>query len=205
MARKLKTYQTSLGFFDLAIAAPSMKAALEAWGADSNLFHQGAAKESDDPDVIAAAIKKPGVVLRRPVGSSGSFGEHAELPTNLGGDKRPTKASRKSKGKEAKKPSPHPVDKAATRKATLAFEKEQKRRERERASEEAAREKERKRRERAVDKAQTALETAEREHAKKAAAIQVEVEALEKKSQAEDARWDKEKGRLEAALRHARG
>ena len=30
MARKLKTYQTSLGFFDLAIAAPSMKAALEA-------------------------------------------------------------------------------------------------------------------------------------------------------------------------------
>ena len=53
MARKLKTYQTSLGFFDLAIAAPSMKAALEAWGADSNLFHQGAAKESDDPDVIA--------------------------------------------------------------------------------------------------------------------------------------------------------
>jgi hypothetical protein len=31
MARKLKTYQTSLGFFDLAIAAPSMKAALDAW------------------------------------------------------------------------------------------------------------------------------------------------------------------------------
>ena len=43
---KLKTYQTSLGFFEQAIAAPSMKAALEAWGADSNLFHQGAAKEA---------------------------------------------------------------------------------------------------------------------------------------------------------------
>src|SRR5471030_2120384 len=53
MARKLKTYQTSLGFFEQAIAAPSMKAALEAGGADSNLFHQGAAKESTDPDVIA--------------------------------------------------------------------------------------------------------------------------------------------------------
>jgi hypothetical protein len=36
-----------------------MKAALEAWGADSNLFHQGAAKESDDADVIAATIAKP--------------------------------------------------------------------------------------------------------------------------------------------------
>jgi colicin import membrane protein len=30
MPRKLKVYQTSLGFFDLAIAAPSMKAALDA-------------------------------------------------------------------------------------------------------------------------------------------------------------------------------
>ena len=28
MARKLKTYTTSAGFFDLAVAAPSMKAAL---------------------------------------------------------------------------------------------------------------------------------------------------------------------------------
>jgi hypothetical protein len=31
MARKLKTYQTSLGFFDLGVAAPTMKSALEAW------------------------------------------------------------------------------------------------------------------------------------------------------------------------------
>ena len=64
MARKLKTYQTSLGFFDLAVAAPSMKAALEAWGADSNLFHQGAAKESEDSDVIAATMAAPGIVLK---------------------------------------------------------------------------------------------------------------------------------------------
>jgi hypothetical protein len=35
MAKKLKTYETSLGFFDLAIAAPSMRAALEAWGAEN--------------------------------------------------------------------------------------------------------------------------------------------------------------------------
>ena len=33
MARKLKTYQASLGLFEQAVAAPSMKAALEAWGA----------------------------------------------------------------------------------------------------------------------------------------------------------------------------
>jgi hypothetical protein len=33
MPRKLKSYQISVGFFDLAIVAPSMKAALAAWGA----------------------------------------------------------------------------------------------------------------------------------------------------------------------------
>ncbi len=205
MARKLKTYQTSLGFFDLAIAAPSMKAALGAWGADSNLFHQGAAKESDLPDVIAATMAKPGVVLRRPVGSDGSFGEHAELPANLGNGKRPTKAARTSKGRNAKKPVSQPVDKAADRKAALAFEKEQQRRDRERASEEAARQKDRERRQQAVDKAQAALERAERVHAERAKAIQAEVEALEKRSQAEDARWNKENERLETALRRARG
>jgi hypothetical protein len=115
---------------------PSMKAALGAWGADSNLFHQGAAKESNDPDVIAATMAKPGVVLRRPVGSDGSFGEHAELPTDLG-DARRTKAAGQAKGRKAKKPSSREVDKAAEGKASLAYEREQKRRERERATEEA--------------------------------------------------------------------
>ena len=36
MARKLKTYTTSAGFFDLASAAPSMKAALESFSTDGN-------------------------------------------------------------------------------------------------------------------------------------------------------------------------
>jgi hypothetical protein len=81
MARKLKTFQTSLGFFDLAIAAPSMKAALEAWGTDSNLFHQGAAKESDDPDVVAATMAEPGVILKRPVRSDGPFIQEACRPS----------------------------------------------------------------------------------------------------------------------------
>jgi hypothetical protein len=203
MARKLKTYQTSLGFFDQATAAPSMKAALEAWGADSNLFHQGAAKESDDPDVIAAAMAKPGVVLRRPVGSDGPFSEHAELPTNLG-DNEPTKASRKPKGRKPKNTSARPIDKAAERKAALAYKREQVRREREQAREEAARQKERERREHAIDKAQAAFDKAAGEHSKRAAAIQVEIDALEKKARADEADWDKERGRLEAALRRAR-
>jgi hypothetical protein len=204
MARKLKTYQTSLGFFDLAVAAPSMKAALEAWGADSNLFHQGAAMQSEDPDVIKATMAAPGVVLKRPVGSSGPFKEHAELPTDLAGD-RSKKASRKSAGRQPQKPSKRSHDEAADRKAALAFEKEQERRERERDKEEAARQKERERRQHAVDKAQGAFDAARRKHENIAADIQQQLEALEEKARAEEARWRKEKVRLEASLQRARG
>ncbi len=189
MAKKLKTYETSLGFFDLAIAAPSMKAALEAWGADSNLFHQGAAKQSEDPDVVAATMAKPGVMLKRPVGSNGPFKEHAELPTNLDdATARPTKAARKPAGRKPTKTSSRPADKAAEQKAAVAYGQ-----------------KEREHRQQAVDKAQSALDKAEREHAERAGAIQAEADAIEKRAQAENARWKKEKERLDAALQRARG
>lgn len=122
MARKLKTYVTSLGFYDQAVAAPSMKAALEARGASSSLFHQGVARETDDPDIVAVTMAKPGVVLRRPVGSTGGFTEHAELPTDLAeeeGAKRPkrrqtkpTKRPAKADDKAARKP-PNPCSVAS--------------------------------------------------------------------------------------------
>jgi hypothetical protein len=202
MARKLKTYQTSLGFFEQAIAAPSMKAALEAWGADSNLFHQGAARESHDPHVIAATMAKPGVVLKRPVGSDGPFGEHAELPKNLGQDGRKKPAHKPSA--KPKKSSARP-DKAADRQAARAYERERQRREREEAKEEATRQKERARRQEAIDKAQAALETAEEKHTQRAAVLRAQIEAIEKKVQAEDANWNEEAKRLKAAVQRARG
>ncbi len=202
MARKLKTFQTSLGFYDLAIAAPSMKAALEAWGAGSNLFHQGVAKETDDPDVVAATMSKPGVVLKRPAGSNGRFAEHSDLPSDLGSA---DKGSRRQ-GRPAKpaKRAPPKISERDARKAAAEFEKEQKRREAERRREEAARERDRERREKATAKAQAALDKAEREHAKRAADIQAEVEALEKRARGEEDRWEKESDRLQAAVRRAR-
>jgi hypothetical protein len=156
MARKLKTYQTSLGFFDLAIAAPSMKAALRAWGSDTNLFHQGFAKETDDPAIVAATFAKPGVVLRRPVGSDGTFSEHAKLPKELPVDKVKERTAKPRA--TTREPPAQKVDDKAAREAALAFEKERKRRDSERRKEETAREKERKRREQAIAKAETALE-----------------------------------------------
>ena len=190
MARKLKTYVTSVGFFDLAIAAPSMKAALEAWGSNTNLFHQGFAREVNEASVVEATLAKPGVVLRRPVGSNKPFAEDASLPTSLAGD-----PVRTSKRRERKERSPREIDQKVARKAALAYEKW--RRDAESQKEEAAREKARQRRERAIEKVQAALDKAEREHTRR-------VDVMEARAQAEDARWHKQKSELEKALRRAR-
>ena len=199
MARKLKTYQTSLGFFDLAIAAPSMKAALEAWGAGSNLFHQGVARETDDPDVVAATMSKPGVILKRPAGSSGRFAAHSDLPT---GDE--ARGGRDKSQPKAKKRPPPEISEKAARKAALDFEREQKRNEAKRRAELAAEAKKREQREKAVAKAQAAFDEAERDHDARAAAIKADRAVVEKRAQDEVARWEKQKEKLTAALRRAR-
>jgi hypothetical protein len=172
MARKLKVFQASLGFYDQAIAAPSMKAAVEAWGTKSNLFHQGIARESSDPEVVAATMSKPGVILRRPVGSDGPFKEHADLPTNLS-DAELDRKQRKRHPKPNKQ-SARTIDGKAAHMVALAFEEEERRRQRERDRVEAVREKERERRRQAIEKAQAALERAEREHDSRAATIEAE-------------------------------
>ncbi|MDE5444103.1 cell envelope biogenesis protein TolA [Bradyrhizobium sp. CSA207] len=205
--RKLKTYQTSLGFYDQAVAAPSMKAALEAWGASSNLFHQGAAKETDDPDIVAATVARPGVVLRRPVGSDGPFTEDAALPTDLAGGEAKLKSKKAKSKKHAAKSAPKPsrkIDDQKARKAAAAFEKEERRREAERWKEEAARAKERARREKAVATAQTALDKARREHEARAEEIEAERVALDERAETEQSRWDKRRMKLEDAVRRAR-
>jgi hypothetical protein len=154
MAKKLKTYQTSLGFFEQAIAAPSMKATFEAWGADSNLFHQGG-RQGTDPDVIAATMERPG------------------------------------------------SDKAADREVAPSDERERQRREPNDAREKAARERKRERSERAVERRKW-LYQAEKKHTERAAALRTELEAIEKKVEAEDVDWNEVEKRLKAALRRAR-
>ena len=77
---KFKTFTTEQGFFELAVAAPSRAAALRAWGMKHDLFGQGLARESQDNNVIAAALARPGIVLRRPLGSKGPFRVESDLP-----------------------------------------------------------------------------------------------------------------------------
>jgi hypothetical protein len=121
MPRKLKTFVTESGFFELAVAAPSMKAALKGWGIDVNLFQQGLARQTDDPAIVKAAESAPGQVLRRPIGSKQPFREGAELPevkgtshkSKAGSGTRRTSAARKTVGT---------VDLRAIREARAALE-----------------------------------------------------------------------------------
>lgn len=193
LPKKLKTYQTSLGFYDQAVAAPSMKAALDAWGAKSNLFHQGIAKETDDADIVAATMAAPGVVLRRPVGSDGPFTEHAELPTDLAGDEDKPSSRSKPKKRPAKTAtkSPRKIDDQDARRAAASFAKEEQRRE-------SAR------RDKAVAAAQAALDRARRDHQARVDEIEAEQAALDERAAVEETRWDKQRIKLEEAVRRAR-
>jgi len=214
MARKLKTYITNLGFFELALAAPSMKAALEAWGLGHNAFHQGFAKETHDTKIVAATMAKPGVVLKRPVGSKGAFVETAVLPKDwsLAADKKLPAPKAKKKAKSAApqakiKAKAGKADKAE-RAAIISFEKEKARRDRERekqaAREDARAEKEHARRQRDVSEAEAALERAQARHDDAMAALEKERDKLDRRVALEKERWDEERDTLKADLRKVR-
>lgn len=63
MAR-LKVFCTTSGFHDSIVAAPSKPAALKAWGAKTDLFSMGAAKQVTDPKIAKKALDRPGEVIR---------------------------------------------------------------------------------------------------------------------------------------------
>jgi hypothetical protein len=210
MARKLKAYVTTSGFFELAVAAPSMKAALEIWGSRSNLFQTGFAKETDDAGIVEATMEHPGTVLRRAVGSNAAFKQDAEAPKIAALEKAgkhkqaPVTLKKKPKpeGKPAKKSEPSPADRKA---AAQLYDLAQKRREREEQRAEEQRQRERERRDQAIEKAQAALDAAREEHDERVSAIEAEREALDRKARLERLRWEQEKEKLEAAVKRARG
>ena len=206
MPRTLKTYVTSVGFFDLAIAAPSMKAALEAWGAERNLFQGGFAKETQDPEIIAATMAKPGVVLKRAIGSSGRFSDQAELPKSLPAERPKEKPTTKKPEKQTggARVVVNLADERAAREAALAFKKEQAKRARDAEREEAQKARERARREEAVEKAEAAYARARERHETTMRELDAERQAVDRRADAERARWEKEEQKLEAQLRGAR-
>jgi hypothetical protein len=111
--RPLKVFRTHLGFFDTIVAAPSMKAALDAWGVTQNLFHSKLAEITNDPKSVMAALAKPGVVLRRPAGSNDAFTENPDLPMVRVAKRAKAAKAAKSAGQQKlplPRPQPKPVD-----------------------------------------------------------------------------------------------
>ena len=117
--RKFKVFRTPIGFHDAYVAAPSRKAALEAWGADSNIFAQGIAEEVTDPALMEEPLARPGEIIRR---ARGSAEEHvaaadSQWPGKKEGgsrikENRPSLRPSPAKRERGKKPSREELDAA---------------------------------------------------------------------------------------------
>ena len=125
--QKLKVFRTAIGFHDAYVAAPSRKAALEAWGADANIFAQGIAEQVTDPKLMEEPLARPGEVIRK---LRGSHDEHvAELAKSdkAKGKKEDGSRLRAGMTKEEKaKPRPPKPKRDALDAAEEAFEKAEK-------------------------------------------------------------------------------
>ncbi len=176
---KLKLFRTAIGFHDAYVAAPSQKAALEAWGSESNLFAVGAAERVDNPEVMREALERPGEVIKR---TRGTMAEHiAALPKAKAPPRRRSSSDaeeedraytpRRARPSKPKPPRPRP--KPRPKRTSL-------------------------------DRAEAALEDAEKRHQEERAALaerQAELDRSRRKIEAAEAR---ERERLEKRVEAAR-
>jgi hypothetical protein len=105
MAKKLKVFVTPIGFHDAYVAAPSQKAALEAWGADANIFAQGIAEQITDPKLMEEPLANPGKVIRR---LRGSAEEHVAALGKTAAKKKDGSRIKSGMTKEDRPKSPRP-------------------------------------------------------------------------------------------------
>lgn len=64
-ASKLKVYKIPIGFHDAYVAAPTQKAAIEAWGSDKDVFQRKQAELVTDPELTREPLENPGEVIKR--------------------------------------------------------------------------------------------------------------------------------------------
>lgn len=223
MAKKLKVYRTSIGFFELAVAAPSMKAAAEAWGVMTDVFSRGFAEQTEDPKAVEAALASPGVVLRRPVGSQDVFSAKAALPKDETVARRPAPraANSNTKGEiDAKAAEKARRDEAAARaqdekrraeakrrqeaEEAAAREREARRLAEEKRRKEAEEERARKRREQLIAKADASLERAKARHDEAVQALGKRRKELDADEAREAQQWEREQREHAEAIKEAR-
>ena len=106
---KLKVFCTTSGFHDSVVAAPSRPAALKAWGARTDLFSMGVARQVTDPKIVKQALARPGEVFR----------------LSRTGDEDISSAPKKAAGKKPRARPPSRAKLAAAEKRLDELEKEQ--------------------------------------------------------------------------------
>lgn len=150
MARKLKVFVVPIGFHDAYVAAPSRKAALEAWGSEHDLFARGIAQEVTDPALSAEPLAHPGEVIKRSRGTAAE--QIAALPPDVAREAcpeadaaPPRKVARKARVEPPAEPRPKPARDAldAAERALAEGEETQRRAEAELAKRQAALDRER--------------------------------------------------------------
>ena len=124
MPRKLKVFRMPIGFEDAYVAAPSRKAALEAWGAEHDQFARGVAEEVTDAALMKEPLAHPGEVIRKSRGDLAS--QLKALPPR---PKKAAPAEGAPAPKKAKRKPPPKRDKVDAAEAALKDAREHQRRE----------------------------------------------------------------------------
>lgn len=131
MARQLKVFSTPAGFVNAVVAAPSQKAALEAWGIRENVFASGRASVVTDPELVARALETPGRIVRVPIGSDEAILQGAKPPPPPSAEAMATKpegtakSAKTAKSAALRRPPPSPPDRTevtAAERALVAVE-----------------------------------------------------------------------------------
>jgi hypothetical protein len=171
---KLNVFRTPIGFHDAYVAAPSQKAALEAWGSSTDLFTQGAAEVVTDPQLTREPLARPGEVVRK---ARGSEGEHVRAlgRSHQSGSLMGTRQS-KTKKQEGGPRIKSGVTKKRGRRPSSA----------------------------AVERAEGALAQVEAKHRDALAGLKAAAEALDKRRRALERKQRGERERLGAKLDEAR-
>lgn len=173
---KLKVFRTPIGFHDAYVAAPSQKAALEAWGAESNLFAQGIAEQVTEPELMADALERPGEVVKTLRGSAEEQLAAAGRDQRARAKDRPSPRPSPASGRGGKEKPSRPAAKKPRPRPSRA----------------------------ALDQAEQRLKQAEQEHRQALQALREEEEALAARRRQLEQDQARELGKLRAAREKAR-
>ena len=178
--KKLKVFRTPIGFHDAYVAAPSQKAALEAWGTDTDLFARGVAEGVTDPTLTKEPLERQGEVVRVLRGSAEeqvrALGQSHRSGTSMGTRQSATKTAKEDRPSPRPSPSRGRGRKKRGRRPSSA----------------------------AVDRAEAALERAEARHRAALDKLKAEAEALDKRRRALERKQRAEREKLNHALDTAR-